>query len=247
MARALRLLIVCSMGLICLPSAGCLHVPFYVPEFSSVPAVNPGCDTGVNSLSNRWPSKDNLHAFRVDVTQTMELKEGGGPNYTVRGENFEKFELTQIEPSSGKTPSQFAVSAASGWCYVGFWNYCSSYTSHSIAVRLYRPGYETIELKPGQPASALHWHEAAGLAAQEKAVDELLGVSPLERIDAKSSLQQRRLESGTKSAAHREALLFAAREYERLAGTMTPDLEEPVTRARLIDKSNRLKALAKER
>jgi hypothetical protein len=235
MARTIRRLIACSMGLICLPAAGCLQIPFYVPEFNSVPAVNPGCD-----------GKDDLHAFRVDVTQTMELKEGRGPNYTVRGENFENFELTRIETAPGGTTStQRGVSAATGWCYVGFWNYCSSYTSHSIAVRLYRRGYETIELKPGQPASALQWQEATSLAAQEKAVDDLLGVSPLERIDAKSSQQQRRLESGTKSAAHREALLFAAREYERLAGRT--DLDDPIVGARLIDKANRLKALAKGR
>jgi hypothetical protein len=217
-----------------LTSAGCLHVPFCTPEFSSVPAVNAGTD------------KLDLHAFRVDVTQTMDLKEGPGPNYLVRGENFEKFELTQIETApGGTTPPQRGMSAATGWCYVGFWNYCSSYTSHSIAVRLYRPGYETIELKPGQPAIALQWHEAADRAAQEKAVDDLLGVSPLERIDPKSSQQQRLLESGTKSAAHRESLLFAAREYERLARAMAPDLDDPVLHARLIDKSNRLKALAK--
>src|SRR5260221_13037047 len=94
MARTMRRLIACSMGLICLPSAGCLHVPFYVPEFSSVPAVNAGGE-----------GKIDLHAFRVDVTQTMELKEGPGPNYTVRGENFENFELTQIETSPGGTTS----------------------------------------------------------------------------------------------------------------------------------------------
>jgi hypothetical protein len=72
-------------------------------------------------------------------------------------------------------------------------------------------------------------------------------VSPLERIDPKVSTQQRRLEPGTKSVGHRDALLFAAREYERISRTVSPDQQEPETRARLIDKANRLRAMAKGR
>jgi hypothetical protein len=227
-------------GVLCIPclgSAGCIQVPFYVPEFTSVPSVNPGCSP-----------KDDLHAFRVDVTQRVDVKEGPGPEHARHGENFENFELTKVQPASGgATPQQVGVNASFGWCYVGFWNYCTSFTSHSIALRLYRAGFETIELKPGQPTSELQWQPATTLAAQEKAVDDLLGVSPLERVDPKASTQQRRLESGTKSAAHRDALLFAAGEYERISRTVSPDLQEPEARARLIDKANRLRAMAKGR
>jgi hypothetical protein len=235
MNAAMRRRLFAVLSLPCLAAAGCLQVPFYVPEFTSVPSVQPGC-------------KEDLHAFRVDATQRMELKEEPGREHTVRGENFETFELTKIQPSrGGATPQQVGVNASFGWCYVGLWNYCTSYTSHSVALRLYRPGFETIELKPGQPSSELQWQPATTLAAQEKAVDDLLGVSPLERINPKLATQQRRLESGAKSAAHYSALLFAAREYERIARSVSPELPEPEARARLTDKANRLKAIAKGR
>ncbi len=236
MNTALRRLVFAIVCLACLGTAGCMQVPFYMPEFTAVPSVQPGC------------SSAELHAFRVDATQRVELKEGPGPEHAVRGENFENFELTRVQPSrGGATPQQVGVNASFGWCYVGFWNYCTSYTSHALALRLYRAGYETIELKPGQPASELQWQPALTLAAQEKAVDALLGVSPLERVDPKVSTQQRRLEPATKSAAHREALLFAAHEYERIARDVSPEAQEPEARARLVDKANRLKAMVKAR
>jgi hypothetical protein len=234
MNASLRRVLFGVLWIPCLGFTGCIQVPFYVPEFTSVPSVNPGC------------GPEDLHAFRVDVTQRIDVKEGPGPEHTRHGENFENFELTQIQPSrGGATPQQVGVNASFGWCYVGFWNYCTSFTSHSIALRLYRAGFETIELKPGQPTSELQWQPATTLAAQEKAVDDLLGVSPLERVDPKVSTLQRRLEPGMKSAAHHDALLFAAREYERIARAVSPELQEPVARARLIDKANRLKLMAK--
>jgi hypothetical protein len=49
------------------------------------------------------------------------------------------------------------------------------------------------------------WNPAPGLDAQERALDALL--------------PPKRLEPGSTSAAHREALLFGAAEYERLEAT----------------------------
>ena len=234
MRRYMRKPILGGVCLLCLASTGCLQVPFIVPEMSVVSATRPGCE----------PSE--VHAFRVDVTQRSELKEGGPPDCKVTGENVETLQLAAIPlADDGTTTAQVAVNCATGWSYFGFWNYLKNCTSHSVAVRLYRAGYETIELKPGQDPRQMQWREAVGLAAQEKAVDALLGVSPLEMNKALGETLQRRLEPGTRSTAHRDALLFAAREYERLARTISADeLRGDETRAALIDKSRRVKLLA---
>ncbi len=219
--------------LFCLASLGCLQVPVWAPEMSVVPAVRPGCTSA------------EVYAFRVDVTDRQEIKEGRAAT-PCRPENFEDFELSRVAlSSSGTTPQQVAMTCASGWRTVGFWNYFNTLTTHSVAIRLYRPGFETIELKPSDAARTLKWEEAAGLAAQEKAVDDLLGLSPLDMGGPPSEVQQRRLEPGTKSVAHREALRFAAKEYERLARTESPDDADAQEIApRLFAKARRVQALA---
>ncbi len=213
----------------CLACAGCVQMPFYVPELNVVPGARSGCDAR------------EVHAFRVDIAEHQELKEGPPPNFHVRGENFADCELRRIAVSAaGTVPRQTDLSCKHGWCYVGFFNNITSYTGHRVVVRLYRPGYETVELKAGESADAVQWREADDLAAQERAIDDLLGVSPLAKVDAKSSEQQRRLVPGKTSAAHRNVLLFCAREYERLAGGAVPD----ETADRLAEKAQRLRALA---
>jgi hypothetical protein len=219
-----------GIALVCLVSPGCVQMPFYVPEVTVVPAVTPG------------GAAAEVHAFRIDVTDRMELKEGPPPNCVVRGENVEDIALTPLPfPAGGSTPRLVAMTWTHGWCYLGFWNYINTCTTHSVAVRLYRSGYETIELKPGQLPQDLRWVEAEDEAAREKAIDDLLGASPLE-LKAVSAVQQRRLEPGTKSAAQREVLLFAARAYERLAADEAGETE---ARDRLLEKARRLKLLAK--
>ena len=233
MACQLRHGSICGIYLLCVASLGCLQVPVCVPEMSMVPAVTPCC------------TKAEVHAFRVDVTDRQQIKEGLTPS-SIRPENFEDFALSRVAlSSSGTTPQQVGMTWASGWCTVGFWNYFNSLTTHSVAIRLYRPGFETIELKPGDAAHALQWVEATDLAAQEKAVDDLLGVSPLAMGAAPSEFQQRRVEPGTKSPAHREALQFAAREYERLARSAAPeDVQAEEIAPRLFAKARSLKRLA---
>src|SRR5207245_10631050 len=202
--RLTRRLIRGGVCLACLGATGCVQVPFYLPEYGKVSAARPGCEPR------------DVHAFRVDVTQKIELKDGPPPEYKSTGENVEKVQLTGLPlADDGTTPSQVAFNCASGWSYVGFWNFVNSRTSHAVAVRLYRPGFETIELKAGQDPREMQWHDAPDLAAQEKAIDDLLGANPLETGKSLSKEVQRWLEPGSKSTAHRDALLYASREYER--------------------------------
>jgi hypothetical protein len=222
---------ICIVGL---TAVGCVQVPLWAPEINVVSSVKPGCDG------------TEVHAFRVDVTDKILIKEGATPAQPTRGENTEGYELTRI-PLTAKAavPRQVGVSCAYGWQYVGFFNYPIACTSHSVAVRLYRPGYETVELKPGQAPDEVVWNEAADLAAQEQAIDDLLGVSLLATKESRSANQQRRLEPGTKSAAHRQALLFGVREYERLAQAVPDDDGDGrEIQARLLAKARRLRTLA---
>lgn len=213
--------------LACAALVGCVQLPYCLPEINYAPPIDANCKS------------DEVYAFRVDVTQRTEIKEGID---AVAGKVVEYQLLTRVHPSAdGTTPSQFGFTCASGWRYVGFYNFTSASTEHGITMRFYRPGYETISVKPGEGTTELQWRKAPDLDSQVRAIEELLrGTSPREapKVTAKQVL-----EPGTKSAAHRDALLFGAKEYERLARDLT-EPEEQRTRQNLIGEARRLRALA---
>jgi hypothetical protein len=60
---------------------------------------------------------------------------------------------------------------------------------------------------------------------------------------AKGAQAKQQLEPGTKTTAHRDALLFAAREYERLVRS-AGDSDSVATIGRIAEKARRLKSLA---
>jgi hypothetical protein len=226
------------VSVVCLALPACMQVPFCAPELSYVAPVALGT------------AGTEVHAFRVDVTEktVVNIDEkfksaGGGVSY---------YELTPMPLSTrGTTSLQWDVSWAYGWRSIGLWNYWPTLTTHSVAVRLYRRGFDTAELRPGKDGPD-DWTKVTDLAAQEKAVDDLLGVSPLETtsplkpVRGTGSHSPPALELGTKSAGQRQALLFAANEYEWLAHELTnPDPEEQVIRTRLLEKARRLQDLAK--
>jgi hypothetical protein len=209
-----------GMSLLCLLSAGCMQVPFCFPEINYVPSLAAQCKSS------------EVHAFRVDVTQTTEVKDG-------RGEVVEREELSRLRTSvDGTVSSQLALSFSSGWRYVGVVNFTSSTTEHGLALRLYRPGYETILLTAGQTMQELQWRQAPDLKSQIKAIDDLMHGSKLNPTSAVSVRQA--LEPGAKSAAHKAALQFGASEYERLAR----DAESSQSRRDLLDEAGRLRRLA---
>lgn len=227
MERSCRRCVFASYCVLCLVAAGCMQVPYFFPEINYAPGVDAMC------------KGDQVHAFRVDVTQRTEIIEGRD---AVSGKLVEYQQLSRIRPSAdGTTPSQFGITFASGWRYVGVYNFTSSSTEHGVTLRFYRPGYETIAFKPGEGMRELEWRKASSLEAEIKAVDDLMrGPAPgkSQKITAKQVL-----EPGTKSAAHRDALLFGAKEYERLARELT-DASERDARRDLLAESQRLRALA---
>jgi hypothetical protein len=223
--------------LMCVSSISCMHVPFSIPEINTVPAVDYGSDSS------------GVHIFRADITQEVTINEGTDTEVCVP-KVVETLELSEVQPTTpGMTPRQATWSCESGWRYVGFWNFNSECESHGVALRLYRPGYETIVLTCGQVPREVQWHEAGDLAAQVNAVDTLLGVSLLEPEKSFTSSNKfpmtHRLERHPKSPAHREALLFAMREYKRLANEISQDdTDWKDLRLELLEKAKLLKALA---
>jgi hypothetical protein len=170
-----------------------------------------------------------VYAFRVDVTKKqadLDLWLGTGD---------ETCTLARIPLSTDRTPPQTRVSFDHGLIVLGVALNYRTLTSHSVAVRLYRPGFRLVEIKPGDPADRATWEAATGLEAQEAALDNLFGLKG----------ERGRLEPGSASAAHREALLFGASEYDRLASLASAQRSGQGDQGkRLGEKAERLRSLA---
>ncbi len=206
------------------------------------------------------PSGD-VRAFRIDI----EEKE--------RFEPRARYTLSPIPVDErGLIPAQFHLSPTSAIDWVArksekgtSFTTADVRSEYTILVRAYRPGYLTIEIKPGEETRWLHWMRADSLE-QEMAIDVLLGVQHRagrfgwweifavaprsELCDAGSSCELNACRSlgdygllpGTVSKEHREVLLFAASEYERLATVAA----EEECRRRLRSKASQLKRYADE-
>jgi hypothetical protein len=152
------------------------------------------------------------HAFRVDIDRTDRKPKPSTVEFTLMRIPIDR---------GGLVPSQLEVAPASGvWdpLHVGSGAEHES-NRYTMTVRLYRPGYETKELKAWDKARTPKWAPAPDLLSQEKAVDDLLAVpgdanaqGTWWELKEKPSFQP-----GTVSKSQREALLFASGEYKRLA------------------------------
>jgi hypothetical protein len=134
----------------------------------------------------------------------------------------------------------------------------------AVKVRVYRPGYLTIEIRPGESSRKWEWLPA-DFRDQERAIDVLLGLSDAhpelgwgprgprsEWPDSPGRIYIMQLgdfglQPGSVAQAHRDVLLFAAGEYDRLAKSSdakAPGMEK--TRRRLENKANQIKQYANE-
>jgi len=121
---------------------------------------------------------------------------------------------------------------------VGAVNYGWSYGRNTEIV-LHRPGYKLVTLRPGQKRGKIPWEAVDCLAARERVIDDLLAMDSSHpyntayRFSVEESKLEAPLPAPTGSAdkpvggdsesgllrlpGQREAMLFAAAEYERLA------------------------------
>jgi hypothetical protein len=144
---------------------------------------------------------------------------------------------------TARVPLQAKLDVDRGWVFFGPLTYYA-HTRHAVVVRLYRPGYHTIEVARSEDARYARWVEAKGDREREKAVDDLLSTW---KTDTSGQVEHyckckpgegtprppedaalfRCVAPGSVGDAHRRVLLFAADEYERLAtgdgpGSVTP-------------------------
>ena len=126
----------------------------------------------------------------------------------------ERWELRELEAGPGRTPSQsktsydFGIFAISPGTAPGF----LIDTTHSLRLRLYRPGFKTVDLEAVEPLGKVFWEPASDVLMRETALDELFGVTPV--LTAKGELAfERVLEPGSKSKEHLAALQFGIAQY----------------------------------
>jgi hypothetical protein len=171
-------------------ASGCL-IPYWVsPSVSYVPAAR------VNTPA------ETVHAFRVDTRQSAVY-----PDITLRLRD--SYELTPISlNANAEVPAQSCVSCTRGFLALFVAVNYRTWHQETLSVRLYQRGYETVELKSWDFATQVVWQKAETLAAQGKAIDDLVAGN---------------LEACGIANGHRAALLFAADEYDRLAAAITGD------------------------
>ncbi|HTU92704.1 MAG TPA: hypothetical protein VMF69_21670 [Gemmataceae bacterium] len=220
-----------ACGVLALLVTGCMPLGYVFPTVSYVRPATVG------------PARDQVHAFRVDVTDEsncFEIPEK------------DSYVLTPLPLNGdGSFEPQVKVATAYGWFLDGVTVIWGSCRHHTVHVRLYRPGYQTIDLVSWRNNEPLRWTPAATPQEQEQAVDDLVSTwwtSPM-RVQTQYAAQGfepprepivfRYLAPGSTSDEHREALGFAAREYERLArGVNDAELQ-----ARLAEKAKTLRQI----
>jgi hypothetical protein len=218
---AQRCLIPMLVSLILPGLPGCL-IPFGFPTISQTPLLSLGKEA------------EEIHAFRVDITREF-VDIGGSDDCT----------LSEVTSSTaGRVFPQTRLSATYGMYVIGVELNFPVYTSHSVALKLYRPGYELVELDSWEPSKEIVWKMAPDLASQEKQLDRLF-LMDNEEEESKWQLIKPRLSPGSKSAEHRRILLFGVSEYERLAtAAAASGPQAEAVRRRLQSKAQKLKELA---
>ena len=180
----------------CLFAVGCL--PYAYPKLAYVPGYDPN---GMKATE--------VYAFRVDVTTTD----------PVDGFETAEWSITEIaRTSDGRFPPQTRLSVERGWNV--FWPLTDKVgRSHTTCVRLYSPGYQTIELDAWDSSDKVKWQLAEGTnlpfwwKSREKAVHDLIRAP---RLASKTP--------ATVLPASGPAFAFAAAEYDKLAAeAVTPE------------------------
>jgi hypothetical protein len=240
---------------ICPMLSGCFSHGWAYPTASFVPAV---------SIA---PAPQDVRAFRIDVKDDLYFHSMQRNDLFDEGED-DLYVMSEMTIRLGdRLCPQAKLAFDYGWDsgaspaattpFVRGWE-----TNHTILVRLYRPGYKTVEIQSWQLAVNPDWKEAKALVSRERAIDDLVTTFERDaRAHAKAFINRAtndsgqrletprdsavfaRLAPGSTSASHRAALIFAASEYELLAHAATDGADRDVT-ARVTQKALDLRKLA---
>jgi hypothetical protein len=139
--------------------AGCIpFVPVYYayPTMAHVPAIP----------ADAPPVE--VRAFRVEVADQHNCID-------FSDSEEDRYLLSEVSLSgAGKVPAQTLVAIDHGWIWNGLALSCDGHTRHTVMVRLYRPGWQTVEVPSWQRTGQVRWKPAADAAERERAVDDLL-------------------------------------------------------------------------
>jgi hypothetical protein len=201
-------------------SAGCL--PYAYPKLSYIPGAELG------------PEVSDVHAFRVDAVADRTA------NPALMPCDHHEYTLAEIAPRpDGSIPPQARVTVDRGFLLPTTGFAVNPGSVHETRVRLYRPGYQLVELGSWDSTSRIEWRSALDWKAQEQAITDLLACPQLTPTFSGSALRNR-LPPRPHSLEGIRALVFAAGECERVAA-LAPTLEDA---ARLTKKAQELRALA---
>ncbi len=225
-------------GLLCLLLGGCMPIGYAYPTVSYVPPVALGRE------------REEVSLFRVDVADDdncIDFPEKD--QYVLRSLPLHR---------DGFSDPQVKLAVDYGW----IWNCVSliydGATHHTVMVRLYRPGYQTVEIHSWQKDRRLKWVEASSLDEQETAIDELVStwntapvrlqnhVAATGFVPPRDPIVFRYLAPGSALDEHQRTLQFVASEYERLLRQATAaDMRERLqSKAKAPARTGRQIALA---
>jgi hypothetical protein len=183
------------------------------------------------------------HAFRVDIDRTERSARPTAVEFTLM-----KIPLD----TRGIVPSQLELAPASGIynpLHVGD-SAEREHNAFTLHVRLYRPGYETKEIRAWGRAQSPKWVPARDLLAQEKALDDLLAAptDPPAATTWWDAKENPSFQPGTVSVSQHDALMFASGEYQRLANCpMANAATMSAVKQRLIQKALFLSSFADQK
>ncbi len=186
---------------------GCLCLPYAYPVNNSTPQLQLANDDSIVTAIQ----SHQVHIFRVD---TLCLNHSFWGNQ----QNWRLASLSEIPlPHDGIIPTQAAFSMTYGHKEAGFYilggfRVLGYEESHEVALRVYCPGFQAIEIMGGQPPRPIAWQPAITLEEQERTLDLLMPND----LDHDLAL-------GSTSQEHSRALRFVAGEYERLATSAKTD------------------------
>ena len=183
------------------------------------------------------PTADEVFAVRIDVTN-----ERNGPTIQAATET-ERHTATRIDITDGKVPEQRTLTFAYWWVASTGDQPTTESRSHTVMVKLYRRGYRTIVLRPGDTAVASEWAAASTPREQAVAIRDFAYaarqlVAPVKPGPAQKT--RAHLAPGSASEHHKKVLVFIAAEFERVAGLYPPGSIEDVTLRKDADEVRQL-------
>lgn len=228
--------------LLLLPSAGGCLLPVCEPVVSETRGIGLGADPAEYA---------DVHAFRLNITTVHQDGEAAREFYRLS-------ELSPVyDPASpaGKPayiPAQRLKAWTSGYSYWLPFFQGRHEEIPSVALRVYRPGYELIVVDADTDVAVMAWTPVNDFRGAVTALDRLFlftgSASPMStRQRSLAEQTDQKLQTGSAAPEHRQALLFGASEYDRLAliGQQWTSTNGQLLQ-QLREKAEKLRALANQ-